>query len=53
MRLLVVGKLSGQLSAAVKMAMSTGAKVAHVETIERPRQNQEAKRPRHPGQIAL
>ena len=33
MRLLVVGKLSGQLSTAVKMAMSTGAKVAHVETI--------------------
>lgn len=34
MRLLVVGKLSGQLSTAVKMAMSAGAKVAHVETIE-------------------
>jgi two-component system response regulator FlrC len=33
MRLLVVGRLSGQLSAAVKMAMQTGAKVAHVETI--------------------
>src|SRR6059058_1345186 len=33
MRLLVVGKLSGQLSVAVKMAMSTGAKVSHVETI--------------------
>jgi DNA-binding NtrC family response regulator len=33
MRLLVVGKLSGQLSAAVKMAMETGARVAHVETI--------------------
>jgi len=33
MRLLVVGWLSGQLSTAVKMAMSTGAKVAHVETI--------------------
>jgi DNA-binding NtrC family response regulator len=33
MRLLVVGRLSGQLSLAVKMAMSTGAKVAHVETI--------------------
>jgi DNA-binding NtrC family response regulator len=32
MRLLVVGKLSGQLSAAVKMAMDAGAKVAHVET---------------------
>jgi DNA-binding NtrC family response regulator len=34
MRLLVVGRLSGQLATAVKMAMSTGAKVAHVETIE-------------------
>src|SRR6201992_3714407 len=34
MRLLVVERLSGQLSAAVKMAMSSGAKVAHVETIE-------------------
>jgi two-component system response regulator FlrC len=34
MRLLVVGKLSGQLSTAVKMAMSAGAKVSHVETIE-------------------
>jgi two-component system response regulator FlrC len=33
MRLLVVGRLSGQLSAAVKLAMSTGAKVSHVETI--------------------
>ena len=33
MRLLVVGRLSGQLSVAVKMAMSTGAKVAHVETV--------------------
>ena len=33
MRLLVVGKLNGQLSVAVKMAMNTGAKVAHVETI--------------------
>ncbi len=32
MRLLVVGKLNGQLSLAVKMAMNTGAKVAHVET---------------------
>ncbi len=35
MRLLVVGRLSGQLSAAVKMAMTAGAKVAHVETAER------------------
>ncbi len=33
MRLLVVGRLNGQLAAAVKMAMQTGAKVAHVETI--------------------
>ncbi len=33
MRLLVVGKLNGQLAAAVKMAMSAGAKVSHVETI--------------------
>ena len=33
MRLLVVGRLSGQLSVAVKMAMNAGAKVAHVETI--------------------
>ena len=32
MRLLVVGRLNGQIAAAVKMAMSTGAKVAHVET---------------------
>ncbi|HYE41778.1 MAG TPA: sigma-54 dependent transcriptional regulator [Caulobacteraceae bacterium] len=32
MRLLVVGRLSGQLAAAVKMAMSQGAKVGHVET---------------------
>jgi hypothetical protein len=32
MRLLVVGRLSGQLSAAVQMAMATGAKVAHVDT---------------------
>ena len=35
MRLLVVGRLSGLITQAVKMAMSTGAKVAHVETIER------------------
>lgn len=34
MQLLVVGRLSGQLSAAVKMAMAAGAKVGHVETIE-------------------
>jgi two-component system response regulator FlrC len=34
MRLLVVGKLNGQLASAVKMAMSSGAKVSHVETIE-------------------
>ena len=34
MRLLVVGKLNGQLSVAVKMAMGAGAKVSHVETTE-------------------
>ena len=34
MRLLVVGKLNGQLSSAAKMAMSAGAKVSHVETCE-------------------
>lgn len=34
MRLLVVGQLNGQLASAVKMAMSAGAKVSHVETIE-------------------
>src|SRR5471032_414765 len=34
MRLLVVGRLSGQLSSAVKLAMSAGARVAHVETCE-------------------
>src|SRR5580700_3047349 len=34
MRLLVVGRLSGQLSNAVKLAMAAGAKVAHVETCE-------------------
>jgi DNA-binding NtrC family response regulator len=34
MRLLVVERLSGQLSSAVKLAMSAGAKVAHVETCE-------------------
>src|SRR5471032_3389722 len=33
MRLLVVGKLNGQLSTAVRMAMSAGAKVSHVESI--------------------
>ncbi|MFT3995874.1 MAG: sigma-54 dependent transcriptional regulator [Asticcacaulis sp.] len=33
MRLLVVGRLSGQLASAVKMAMDAGAKVAHVETV--------------------
>ncbi len=31
MRLLVVGRLSGQLSQAVKMAMAAGAKVSHVD----------------------
>src|SRR3954465_14484168 len=34
MRLLVVGKLSGQLSVAVKMAMSTGAKASPVDSVE-------------------
>ena len=34
MRLLVVGKLNGQLSSAAKLAMGAGAKVSHVETIE-------------------
>ena len=29
MRLLVVGRLNGQLSLAVKMAMQAGAKVSH------------------------
>ena len=33
MRLLVVGQLNGQLASAVKMAMSAGAKVSHVESI--------------------
>ena len=33
MRLLVVGRLNGQLSTAVKMAMSAGAKVSHVDSI--------------------
>ena len=32
MRLLVVGRLSGQLGTAVRMAIQAGAKVAHVET---------------------
>ena len=32
MRLLIVGRLNGQLTTAAKMAMSTGAKVSHVET---------------------
>jgi DNA-binding NtrC family response regulator len=34
MRLLVVGKLNGQLASAVKMAMNAGAKVSHVESTE-------------------
>jgi DNA-binding NtrC family response regulator len=34
MRLLVVGRLNGMLASAVRMAMATGAKVAHVETCE-------------------
>ena len=32
MRLLVVGRLNGQLALAVKMAMQAGAKVSHVES---------------------
>ncbi len=32
MRLLVVGRLNGQLALAVKMAMNAGAKVSHVES---------------------
>jgi len=32
MRLLIVGRLNGQFTTAAKMAMSAGAKVAHVET---------------------
>ena len=32
MRLLVVGRLSGQLGTAVRMAIAAGAKVSHVET---------------------
>ncbi len=34
MRLLIVGPLSGQISAATRIAMDQGAKVAHVDTIE-------------------
>jgi len=34
MRLLIVGALGGQISAATKIAMEHGAKVAHVDTIE-------------------
>jgi two-component system, response regulator FlrC len=34
MRLLIVGSLGGQISAATKIAMTHGAKVAHVDTIE-------------------
>jgi DNA-binding NtrC family response regulator len=33
MRLLVVGRMGGQLSVAVRMAMQSGAKVAHVESV--------------------
>ena len=33
MRLLIVGRLNGQFATAAKMAMTAGAKVAHVETI--------------------
>jgi DNA-binding NtrC family response regulator len=34
MRLLIVGTLGGQISAATRIAMEYGAKVAHVDTIE-------------------
>ncbi len=34
MRLLIVGTLGGQISAATRIAMNLGAKVAHVDTIE-------------------
>jgi DNA-binding NtrC family response regulator len=34
MRLLIVGPLGGQISAATKIAMQCGARVAHVDTIE-------------------
>jgi DNA-binding NtrC family response regulator len=34
MRLLIVGPLGGQISAATRIAMDHGAKVAHVDTIE-------------------
>ncbi|MBI1251709.1 MAG: AAA domain-containing protein [Alphaproteobacteria bacterium] len=34
MRLLIVGALGGQISAATKIALQLGAKVAHVDTIE-------------------
>jgi DNA-binding NtrC family response regulator len=34
MRLLIVGTLGGQMSAATRIAMNLGAKVAHVDTIE-------------------
>jgi DNA-binding NtrC family response regulator len=34
MRLLIVGALGGQISAATKIAMAYGAKVAHVDTVE-------------------
>jgi two-component system, response regulator FlrC len=34
MRLLIVGPLGGQISAATRIAMNLGAKVAHVDTIE-------------------
>ena len=34
MRLLIVGALGGQISAATRIAMDHGAKVAHVDTID-------------------
>lgn len=33
MRLLIVGRLNGQITTAVKMAMAAGAKVSHVESV--------------------
>ena len=34
MRLLIVGPLEGQLSEATKLAMLTGAKVAHAPSVD-------------------
>ncbi|HIJ39425.1 MAG TPA: sigma-54-dependent Fis family transcriptional regulator, partial [Rhodospirillaceae bacterium] len=35
MQLLIIGSLDGQVGAASQIAMSRGAKVAHVDTVER------------------